>query len=555
MRGGFFRRSRENKGKTNMKQLKFMLAAATAIGLATAAQAVLTTNTSGFVSQNFLDIGETPVPVTGVDGLKVFSYAGDPSDNANDSQIVKSGKTVESGTDYALSVSTSTNPVLCAVKSTDFSAYKLETSKSLYIDTKVQFTVTPWDVDVEATDSDKLMIYLKETATVTTTGEGDEAVTTTTYATNLMVKAAKYTGANAQRPATFEEVDVVARGVSVKPGAWYRLVVTSTIHDKKFVVFKIQMATEAEEDELVTLGPDSILLNTDSYAFPSLVGIYDAEKNRYADSIQYIGFAGEGMVDDIVVAEVCDQATTVDFTLILGDNVTAVEWTINGEEKTTAKSEKPSETVSFDDNITIEVSVDSVTYEPGYVGAKSFEDYAYNKAESGSITILATQFGTVKNGENGATFVEPNDDVLNKVTDGVFKPVGESATVTELEDISKAITWASSKAGKNLDGAISYINTLKTDLNSVTTNNVAEAAYLFNCPPTEDAVKQAAEKFVFEVFTPGTVPTADDFAEKGYNGEVVIEGATTLRDETADNKPDWEENKQNAKFYRALLKK
>ena len=25
VRGGFFRRSRENKGKTNMKQLKFML--------------------------------------------------------------------------------------------------------------------------------------------------------------------------------------------------------------------------------------------------------------------------------------------------------------------------------------------------------------------------------------------------------------------------------------------------------------------------------------------------------------------------------------------------
>ena len=39
VRGGFFRRSRENKGKTNMKQLKFMLAAATAVGLAAAAQA------------------------------------------------------------------------------------------------------------------------------------------------------------------------------------------------------------------------------------------------------------------------------------------------------------------------------------------------------------------------------------------------------------------------------------------------------------------------------------------------------------------------------------
>ena len=44
VRGGFFRRSRENKGKTNMKQLKFMLAAATAVGIAAAAQADTQTN-------------------------------------------------------------------------------------------------------------------------------------------------------------------------------------------------------------------------------------------------------------------------------------------------------------------------------------------------------------------------------------------------------------------------------------------------------------------------------------------------------------------------------
>ena len=47
-----------------MKQLKFMLAAATAVALAAAAQAALTTNTTGFVSQDFTDYAPMVLTIT-----------------------------------------------------------------------------------------------------------------------------------------------------------------------------------------------------------------------------------------------------------------------------------------------------------------------------------------------------------------------------------------------------------------------------------------------------------------------------------------------------------
>jgi hypothetical protein len=78
-----------------------------------------------------------------------------------------------------------------------------------------------------------------------------------------------------------------------------------------------------------------------------------------------------------------------------------------------------------------------------------------------------------------------------------------------------------------------------------------EEAYLLNCTTAE--VENKKKAFVFEAFDPQNPPTEAEFAGKGYNGQVVIEGATTLSDKVT-GKPDWATSHEKHAFYRARLK-
>ena len=62
----------------------------------------------------------------------------------------------------ALQVNTGTEPLLRKIDATGNMAVPLDATKKVYIDTMVQFTVTPEGDTVTAGDNDKLMIYLKE---------------------------------------------------------------------------------------------------------------------------------------------------------------------------------------------------------------------------------------------------------------------------------------------------------------------------------------------------------------------------------------------------------
>ena len=496
-----------------MKQLKFMLAAATAVGLAAAAQA-------DSLSNNLL-VNDTFDSATLPAG---YSYDGDVE--ADNESAVKDG---------VLEVNTGTDPLLRAL---DFGASAREVNladekfDSLVIDTMVQFTVTPAGDEVKPSKDadgnilDKIMIYLAEATNETGVVIG----------TNLMVKAAKYTPATTrpQAPAVFEESDVVASGVSVVPGAWYHLVVTSKKHEDGFAQFKIQLA--AEGGELVPLTNSEGLINTDNTLFPSLTGIDGVNPT----TLTYVGFAGEGKVDDLKV-NLFELATSVDFTLTLGEGVSAVEWTINGNKKYEADN------ASFDAGTTIVVSIDSVTYKAGYAGTQDWTAWTYNKAETGSIKITAEKFADVS-----GDVVTPTDATITAAAGGAFAcPASDAADyAVAVEKLGKAVTWATSVAKKSYNDAMSVINAM--DFDEVTTNNVVEAAYLFNCEPTPAAVAAEAAAFKFPSFTKDMTIDAMKAAveaDKNYNGTVEIHGATTLEDGG-----NWA-NGQSGSFYKAVLTK
>jgi hypothetical protein len=119
-----------------MKQLKFMLAAATAIGLATASQAAEQTNK--LVDNENFDSATVGAAATTLMG---YSYAGATA--TDNESVVKAGG--YNGSANALQVNTGTDPLLRALSQVQASARKLDLTsyKSVYIDTMVQFTVTP----------------------------------------------------------------------------------------------------------------------------------------------------------------------------------------------------------------------------------------------------------------------------------------------------------------------------------------------------------------------------------------------------------------------------
>ena len=141
-----------------MKQLKFMLAAATAVGLATAAQADVNTylvGTGADAKENF----DTATPGDAATSLTGYSYAGATAAD-NESVVVTNGYNGS----QSLQVNTGTDPIVRDLnygERTDIDM-TAEGFKSLTIDTMVQFTVTPDGDTVTPGDDDKLMIYLKE---------------------------------------------------------------------------------------------------------------------------------------------------------------------------------------------------------------------------------------------------------------------------------------------------------------------------------------------------------------------------------------------------------
>ena len=343
-----------------MKTLKFMLAAATAIGLASATHAAEGVNTFASTGFEKLDVGTNVT--TGVQdnrsGYSYFYYAGSVAED-NESVIAAAGDmtgvtrptgaaSVDAGQAKILQVSTGTDPLLRTYAPLSGGAPQTATALSgdVYVDTLVQFTVTPYTDTVTPGANDKLMIYLKESVTTNAMGE------ITSADTNRVVVGGFYSAGST----TVREYVLNTGAVEVNPNEWHRLTVKAVcdISDSLalgFPGFAIKIDGvdctldyyTVDEMDPSSIGPTVIAANPDVLAKKLVLSLLTGSGMQTA-SLQGVGFAGEGKVDDIVFSDVDPFFTAVDFTFAGVSGVTATQtpgtdtWTITAPAGTVIKS-------------------------------------------------------------------------------------------------------------------------------------------------------------------------------------------------------------------------
>ena len=301
-----------------MKTLKFMLAAATAIGLASASQAVgpydgSTDFEADTLNSTITTSGSYWTVPTGAEDGDYTIVAGNPVSDQVSPAVTRSAGATSAFTDtpsQVLKLEGGTDPLLRNIQATG-AAVDL-TQGEVYIDTLVQFTVTPASDEVTTNADDKLLIYLKEDLT-----SGSEA-------TNLMVKAAQYASVVIPTPSvSFTPVDVAINNATVQPNTWYRLQV------KSFVTNNFTCFTLALNGVELTSATHLFDSNDGCKLFPSLRGLAST-------SLTSVGFAGSGAVDDLLFTTFDPAATVLDFYLALNGAVAGIDGSVHYE--TTAMS-------------------------------------------------------------------------------------------------------------------------------------------------------------------------------------------------------------------------
>ena len=547
-----------------MKQLKFMIAAAAAIGLAGAAQAAFpsTTELDAAGNTGFEEFEANTAATTGTDDY--FRYTGNnPEDN--ESKIIAGSATLADGVEKSgrakgakfnananvLEVNTGTDPLLRTINpvaNNDSSAVDVPAETGIYIDTLVQFTVTPNGDSVAQTADDKLMIYLQETNTV------DGAGVVTAVATNLMVKAGFYTGRNVQ-------VKDYKVSSSVKPGVWYRLTVKASsiapsyvtdeegteTHAEPIPVFYISLdGTDLRAETPVAFNPDDdetqIVRDLDTMkAFPSLL--------MDDTTLKAVGFAGEGKVDDIVFSTTQEAIeTSVDFTLT-ADGVSSV-WTTIGNEKfyltDDGKLKLPAGTTSF-----------AIEYEPS---GNNFWNPQYTEEFTQKLDCDVNGLMVTINGANpGVTFTVT-------ATEGASAPtVDENATAGSVGIITDAF---SSDKGAALQKVVDWAvkaGLTKAQLNEMApfedetgnATNELQEAFLLNCAVSELADVKAAFKVGALTFDQdgNPVPPAAATSWVDSNDNVIEFNAVPAVLGASELGGTWETATTAHKFFKAVLTK
>ena len=292
-----------------MKQLKFMLAAATAISLATAAQADTQPQLvkTEFSSENF-DAVTTLNDTAAVLALPGFSYEGATASD-NESVVVAGGA---DNTANALQVNTGTEPLLRKIDATGNKAVPLDATKKVYIDTMVQFTVTPYGDTVTASDNDKLMIYLKEDLSDSTAPK-----------TNLVVKA----GYKGEGSLISKDYVLDIDGKKVLPGVWYSLEViaygnVASVSEGMDIYPAFEIYIDGTLARIANAGVSADLQVAEnipifmlgSYGERLSGGTLLLSMKVNSSTLDQVGFAGEGMVDELVFSKDAEPETAVDFT-------------------------------------------------------------------------------------------------------------------------------------------------------------------------------------------------------------------------------------------------
>lgn len=528
-----------------MKTLKFMLAAATAIGLASATQAN-EFNTTGFEK---LAVGTSVT--TGVednrDGYSYFYYAGSVAED-NESVIAegtpniarpRGAAAVDAGREKILQVSTGTDPLMRTYAPIAGGAPQAATTLAAdtYVDTLVQFTVTPYTDTVTPGSADKLMIYLKES--VVTNEFGD----ITSASTNLVVVGGFYQG-NATTPREYV-LDIGASHMRVEPNTWHRLTVkmiiditaglgASALGMPGFAIWvdgeecTLDYYTMDENDQMAAL---IMAGNPDVYAKKQVLSLLNGSGSQPA-TLQGVGFAGEGKVDDIVFSELNPFATVFDFTFTAWDSekVDAVSYTVGVGGTATSLAG----TYEVEENSKIKIN--SITYAAGWqegtidaVGLSGpDQDGWYTVTNTASLTITPAQ---------AAGWVDDATTVTNQTVAQAYPSLASTALATanagELTVWAKANSIDFATAAATIDAA----PTLYTE------------AFLLNCAPVAATVATEKAAFVLDisVAADGTI-TVSLPAGKHYNGTLQMKGSTDLS--TWD---DVSEASSSYKFYKYEL--
>ena len=602
-----------------MKQLKFMLAAATAISLATAAQAAGPFSGSTDFEGNF-------------DLATGFTFDGQAGDN--ESAIIPEVPVgVERPANHGftadranvLQVNTGTDPIVRSIgtSGTQTAADVLNANGSIYIDTLVQFTVTPAGDTVTATDGDKLMIYLAEF-----TNEVDGVLT---YTTNLVAKAGYFAGGTQN---TKKDYILTAANKTVEPGVWYRLTVKSYADvggavavqsNVKFPAFSISI------DEVPFASNENTYDTTTAMAFFVGSPEFTALSNKMLvlsmsniAGLNSVGFAGEGKVDDLVVTTFNPEANVVDFTFTLVDNDAgingAVTYTCNagsGEisgpttiycyendvvtityeckdgftatwsgvanNEFTVVKDQADVTLTITKNApsTIDFTfakgegVDAVTYtindnEPtakvkaGDVIKITDVDYAdlyvaglVREGYTKTISADEVAAGTAISVTVDAKALTGSGD--GKVPEGTkAEDIGITNTAFENADndqLNSLVKWATS-TGK---GSLELVNsmTFDNDGNPAGNGKTAAEAYLLDCAANQNAIDEAMEDFVLTVFSIGAdgAMTFGVGEDAKGNGAAYANGKIEVRGKAALNAANWVKDCPGAAFFKAFLVK
>lgn len=572
-----------------MKTLKFMLAAATAIGLASASQAVGPYGGSTDFEADTLNSTITTsgsywtVPAGAEDGDYTI-VAGVPN-----AALRSAGATAKFATTPAqvLQLEGGTEPLTRNIQSSG-AAVDL-TAGDVYVDTLVKFTVTPSGDTVTNSAADKLLIYLQEDLT-----SGSEC-------TNLVVIAAKHTPYNDDDdiiPEANVPTPVVVAN-NVLPDTWYRLTVMSFVKkdaaNRNVPVFKIFLnGSPLSASESLFLGGVA-----DLTLFPSLQGSNNT-------TLTAVGFAGSGSVDDLLFTTFDPALSVLDFYLVLDGAVAGLDGDVSyvttadsgtldfGTNTVYCYSGSPSVTVTYDLNdgytaawdtnpngatitagsvytltvtqtptgvdftLTLGTGVSSVTWTVNGASETVNATKTYTALEPGSYTLGAVTYadwyvaGTVKEGSTITVSSESASTTVDAVKATAAEIITDSTTAADLgitnpkftsdtsAQLAKLAAWAQ---GLNTPLTIAQVNAMTFadgDLNS--------EAFLLNCENNAEAVAAAKAAFKFSSITPGTVPSVDEPAN-GYNVTPVIYGGNTV--DAINVTPATGSHK----FYKAVLTK
>ena len=508
-----------------MKQLKFMLAAATAIGLATAAQAGADAQLD--TSTGFEEYTADEVVTTGTKGngatSSYFYYDGNTAAD-NESMVV--GATAPAGMDRrpygtgyftgtkvglekVLNVNTGTDPLLRTIAPVISEPVAQALTADTYVDTLVKFTVTPATDDVDNTAEDKLMVYLKEMT-------NDVGVVT---GTNLVVKAG-YLGWSEEGP-VFSVKEYATSTVEVEPNQWYRLTVkvlkdvANSEYEYKIQAFTVsingtELAFAASFDTEVE--DVASILNMEVYGESLESGMLISMKAGDASEtseLKAVGFAGEGYVDDLVITTEdpdTPASTGVDFTLALGEGVSAVTWTIaeGGETITTTKAYTKVEAGEYE--------ITSVTYADWYVAAGDY--VAGSKvmvADGQTVTVSAKEAtsadlnvtvpeGTAPATVNAALVWAKDAGATTAAVTGASNLIANYLlNVTDLTDEPQIKITGIDLSGDVPTVTAEVTTSAGTTIKTLTADNInADAAIKYKAAATLEALKSATSKAAIE---------------------------------------------------------